>query len=173
MFILNDDPLHVPFVNEGLHLIHEIPSEYLHFFDKVVESHWRSLPASASLSQRKGHPAFSVPAPESPLTTTFLSGILTLEVPMLHSLAKNWWASALRGLAALLFGLLTYLLPGITLATLVLLFGAHAVVDGIFNVITFFKVASHQWALLIEGVVGIIAGVLTFALPDITALVLL
>jgi uncharacterized membrane protein HdeD (DUF308 family) len=92
---------------------------------------------------------------------------------MLHSLAKNWWALALRGLVAVLFGLLTFLLPGITLATLVLLFGAYALADGIFNVIAFFKVASHQWALLIEGVIGIIAGVLTFAWPAITALVLL
>ena len=66
---------------------------------------------------------------------------------MLHSLAKNWWALAFRGLAAVLFGLLTFLLPGITLATLVLLFGAYALVDGIFNVIAFFKVASHYWAL--------------------------
>ena len=92
---------------------------------------------------------------------------------MLHSLARNWWALALRGLAAVLFGLLTFLLPGITLATLVLLFGAYALADGIFNVIAFFKVASHQWALLIEGVIGIIAGVLTFAWPAITAFVLL
>jgi uncharacterized membrane protein HdeD (DUF308 family) len=92
---------------------------------------------------------------------------------MLHSLAKNWWALALRGLAAVLFGLLTFLLPGITLATLVLLFGGYALVDGIFNVIAFFKVVSHQWALLIEGVIGIIAGMLTFAWPAITALVLL
>jgi uncharacterized membrane protein HdeD (DUF308 family) len=92
---------------------------------------------------------------------------------MLHSLARNWWALALRGLVAVLFGLLTFLLPGITLATLVLLFGAYALADGIFNVIAFFKVASHQWALLIEGVIGVIAGVLTFAWPAITALVLL
>ena len=70
---------------------------------------------------------------------------------------------------AVLFGLLTFLLPGITLATLVLLFGAYALVDGIFNVIAFFKVAS----LLVEGVIGIIAGVLTFAWPAITAFVLL
>src|ERR1700730_4752507 len=91
---------------------------------------------------------------------------------MLHSLAKNWWALALRGLVAVLFGLLTFLLPGITLATLVLLFGAYALVDGIFNVIAFFKVASHHWAMLIEGVIGIIAGVLTFVWPTITAIVL-
>ena len=92
---------------------------------------------------------------------------------MLHTLARNWWALALRGLVAVLFGLLTFILPGITLVTLVLLFGAYALVDGIFNVIAFFRVASHHWALLIEGVIGIIAGVLTFAWPAITAIVLL
>ena len=92
---------------------------------------------------------------------------------MLHTLAANWWALALRGLVAVLFGLLTLFLPGITLVTLVLLFGAYALVDGVFNVIAFFRVASHQWALLIEGVIGIIAGVLTFAWPAITAIVLL
>jgi uncharacterized membrane protein HdeD (DUF308 family) len=92
---------------------------------------------------------------------------------MLHTLARNWWALALRGLVAVLFGLLTFLLPGITLVTLVLLFGAYALVDGVFNVIAFFRVASHHWAFLIEGVVGIIAGILTFAWPAITAIVLL
>jgi uncharacterized membrane protein HdeD (DUF308 family) len=92
---------------------------------------------------------------------------------MLHTLATNRWALALRGLVAVLFGLLTFILPGITLVTLVLLFGAYALADGIFNVIAFFRVASHQWALLVEGVIGIIAGILTFALPAITAIVLL
>jgi uncharacterized membrane protein HdeD (DUF308 family) len=72
-----------------------------------------------------------------------------------------------------LFGLLTFLVPGITLVTLVLLFGAYALADGILSVIAFFRVASHQWALLIEGVIGIGAGVLTFAWPAITALTLL
>ncbi len=92
---------------------------------------------------------------------------------MLHTLAANWWALALRGLVAVLFGLLTFFLPGITLVTLVLLFGAYALVDGVFNVIAFFRVASHQWALLIEGAIGILAGILTFAWPAITAIVLL
>ncbi len=92
---------------------------------------------------------------------------------MLYSLARNWWALALRGLMAVLFGLFTFFLPGITLVTLVLLFGAYALVDGVFNVIGFFRVASHHWALLIEGLIGIIAGILTFAWPAITAIVLL
>ena len=92
---------------------------------------------------------------------------------MLRTLAANWWALALRGLVAVLFGLLTFFLPGITLVTLVMLFGAYALVDGVFNVLAFFRVASHQWALLIGGVVGIIAGLLTFAWPAITAIALL
>jgi uncharacterized membrane protein HdeD (DUF308 family) len=92
---------------------------------------------------------------------------------MLHTLVRNWWALALRGLLAVLFGLLTFFVPGITLVTLVVLFGAYALVDGIFNVIAFFRVLSHHWALLIEGLIGIIAGILTFAWPAITAIALL
>jgi uncharacterized membrane protein HdeD (DUF308 family) len=74
---------------------------------------------------------------------------------------------------AVLFGLLTFFLPGITLVTLILLFGAYALADGVFNVVAFFRVASHHWALLIEGLIGIIAGILTFVWPAITALALL
>jgi uncharacterized membrane protein HdeD (DUF308 family) len=97
-----------------------------------------------------------------------------VEAPlMLHNLARNWWALALRGLVAVIFGLLTFFLPGITLITLILLFGAYALVDGIFNIIAFLRVASHHWALLIEGLIGIIAGILTFTWPTITALALL
>jgi uncharacterized membrane protein HdeD (DUF308 family) len=92
---------------------------------------------------------------------------------MLHTLAANWWALALRGLVAVLFGLVTFFIPGMTLAILVLLFGAYALVDGIFNVVAFFRVASHHWAWLVEGVIGIIAGLVTFAWPAITAIVLL
>src|ERR1700680_2303633 len=92
---------------------------------------------------------------------------------MLHALVANWWALALRGLVALLFGLLTFFLPGITLVTLVLLFGSYALVDGMFNVTAFFQVRSQHWALLVEGVIGIAAGVITFAWPAVTALVLL
>jgi uncharacterized membrane protein HdeD (DUF308 family) len=102
-----------------------------------------------------------------------MKGIELVEVLLLHALAANWWALALRGLAGVLFGLLTFFVPGITLVTLVLLLGVYALVDGIFNVLAFFRVASRHWALLFEGVIGIIACVLTFAWPSITALVLL
>src|SRR5215469_10379728 len=85
------------------------------------------------------------------------------EIRILHTLARNWWALAFRGLMAVLFGLLTFFLPGITLVTLVLLFGVYAPADGIFNVIAFFRVLLHHWALLIEGLIGIVAGIVTFA----------
>lgn len=92
---------------------------------------------------------------------------------MLHALTRNWWALALRGLVAILFGLFTFFLPGITLVTLVFLFGAYALVDGAFNLIAFFRVASHHWALLVEGIIGILVGILTFAWPAMTAIALL
>jgi uncharacterized membrane protein HdeD (DUF308 family) len=92
---------------------------------------------------------------------------------MLHTLAQNWWALALRGFVAVLFGLLTFFVPAITLVILVLLFGVYALLDGLFNVIAFIRVPAHHWALLIEGVIGIAAGILTFTWPAITAIALL
>ena len=79
----------------------------------------------------------------------------------------NWWALALRGLAAVIFGILAFAMPGITLAALVLLFGAYALVDGVFTVIAAVKVARGErywWALLIEGIVGILSVFLRFHL---------
>jgi len=91
----------------------------------------------------------------------------------MHVLARNWWALALRGVAAIAFGILTFIIPGISLLTLVFLFGAYALVDGIFNLIASFRAVEHHWAMLIEGIIGILAGILTFAWPGITAVVLL
>jgi uncharacterized membrane protein HdeD (DUF308 family) len=91
-------------------------------------------------------------------------------------LARNWWVVALRGVVAIIFGLLTFVLPGITLAVFVLLFGAYAIVEGIFNVIAAIRGRAGRapwWALLLEGLVSIGAGVVTFVWPGLTALVLL
>lgn len=91
-------------------------------------------------------------------------------------LFRNWWVLLLRGLAAIAFGVLIWLQPGISLAALVLLFGAYTMVDGILGVWTAIagrKEHESWWALLLEGLLGIGVGILTFLAPGITALVLL
>ena len=83
----------------------------------------------------------------------------------------------MRGIAAIIFGVLAFLMPGITLAVLVLLFGAYAIVDGISVLIGVagngMAYMRHRWALLVVGVLGVIAGVIAFILPGLTALSLL
>jgi uncharacterized membrane protein HdeD (DUF308 family) len=91
------------------------------------------------------------------------------------ALARNWWIIALRGAAAIIFGILTFVTPGVTLAVLVLFFGAYALSDGILNLVAVFRRREGQtpwWALLAEGIVSIAAGVVTFLFPGLTALAL-
>jgi len=95
---------------------------------------------------------------------------------MLSMLAQYWWALAVRGVFAILFGIAAIVWPGLTLLTLVLLFGAYALVDGIFSVVNGIRsYGEHErwWAILIEGLLGIAIGIITFVWPDITALTLL
>jgi uncharacterized membrane protein HdeD (DUF308 family) len=95
---------------------------------------------------------------------------------MLNVLARSWWLVALRGAAALVFGLLTLFNPAVTLAVLVLFFGAYALVNGAFTITE--AVASRgsepNWAAhMVSGVVSVIIGLLTFFMPGVTGLVLL
>jgi len=94
---------------------------------------------------------------------------------MVHT-ARNWWAVLIRGIAAVIFGILALILPGLTLRVLVALFGAYALVDGVFSIVAAVRAIERRrsfgW-LLFEGIVGIIAGLLTFFYPGLTALVLL
>ena len=95
---------------------------------------------------------------------------------MFNLMTQNWWAIALRGLVAVLFGIATFIWPGISLFVLVALFGAYALVDGIFAIIESFRrdvVRERWWALLIEGIVGVAIGVVTFTWPGLTAMGLL
>ena len=95
---------------------------------------------------------------------------------MAADLARNWWLLALRGLAGILFGIGAFVWPGATLAALVIVFGAYVFVDGIFSVVAGIgmrRQLSLWWLVLLEGVAGIILGVLTFGSPDTTALILL
>ncbi len=93
---------------------------------------------------------------------------------MCRILAQNWWAVALRGAFAILFGILTLLLPGITIATLVIFFAAYMLVDGVFAIVAAIKAArqNERWGyFVLEGIVDIIAGVVALLWPAITVLV--
>src|SRR5262245_1896306 len=96
---------------------------------------------------------------------------------MLNLMTQNWWAIALRGLVAVLFGIVAFMWPGITLWLLVAIFGAYALFNGIFTVIEAFSrdVSRERWRpLLFEGVVGALIGVVTLIIgPWLTALGLL
>jgi len=94
---------------------------------------------------------------------------------MIPELTTNWWAVVLRGVLAILFGLLAWLTPGITLAALVLLFGAFAFTDGVFAIVSAIRRQGERpwWSLVIEGMAGIAAGLVTLFWPGITALALL
>jgi uncharacterized membrane protein HdeD (DUF308 family) len=90
--------------------------------------------------------------------------------------AVVWGALAIRGIVAVLFGLVALVWPGVTLQALVLLFGAYAIVDGIFAIVAAFHQADQRvrwWLILLEGVLGIVVGVLVFVWPGTAALVLL
>jgi uncharacterized membrane protein HdeD (DUF308 family) len=95
---------------------------------------------------------------------------------MMNLLARNWGWMLLRGAAALIFGLLTLFNPGITLVVLVILFGAYALVDGIFTIISAIanrREEPHWAALLINGLISLAVGIVTFAWPGITTFALL
>jgi len=95
---------------------------------------------------------------------------------MLEFLAKNWWVLVLRGVCAVLFGVMTFIWPAISIAVLVLMWGAYAFADGILSVVGSFKggrAGGFPWWLLITGIVGIAAGLVTLVNPAMTGLALL
>jgi uncharacterized membrane protein HdeD (DUF308 family) len=95
---------------------------------------------------------------------------------MLEKISRNWWLYAVRGVVAIIFGVVTFAQPEQALQALVLVFGAYALMDGIFAVvagIASYRYFEHWWAVLLEGVTGIVIGLLTFFWPNITTLALL
>ncbi|MGB8212541.1 MAG: HdeD family acid-resistance protein [Anaerolineales bacterium] len=95
---------------------------------------------------------------------------------MLNEYARRWWVLALRGGIAVLFGLAAIIWPVIALKVIVLLVGVYALVDGLLAIVigvTIRREVDHWWAWLLEGLAGIIIGVLVFLWPAITTAVLI
>jgi uncharacterized membrane protein HdeD (DUF308 family) len=96
---------------------------------------------------------------------------------MLGLVARDWWVFAIRGVAAIVFGIGALVWPETTLTVLVYLFGAYVLIDGIALLVALARgetaARRHAWSVGIMGVLGIVAGLVTFFWPDITALSLL
>jgi uncharacterized membrane protein HdeD (DUF308 family) len=95
---------------------------------------------------------------------------------MTRVLALNWWAMALRGIVAVIFGLIAFFMPVATLYALTILFGAYALIDGIVSLAAAIHSArhgEHWWALLFEGIAGLAAAVVTLLWPLLTLVVLI
>jgi uncharacterized membrane protein HdeD (DUF308 family) len=87
-------------------------------------------------------------------------------------LARWWWTFILRGVLAILFGIIAFVSPPTTIAVLVLLFGAWALVDGVFHIAGAIqeRTRDRQWWLsVLEGIVSIIVGATALVFPDIAA----
>ncbi len=86
-------------------------------------------------------------------------------------LARNWWAMALRGVAAVLLGILAFLLPAATVATLAVLFAVYLLLDGAFAIVAGFRAARAQerWLpFILEGIAGLVAGAIALAWPGVS-----
>lgn len=91
-------------------------------------------------------------------------------------LTRSWWATALRGVAAVLFGALTMAWPGVTLRAIELLFGAYALVNGVLALAESRRAAMgrmRSFGMLVSGVLNIGAGLVSWFWPGLTALALL
>src|SRR6476661_4227144 len=93
---------------------------------------------------------------------------------MFEVLARNWWMVALRGVAAIFFGIVAIAWPDITVGVLIIFFGAYALVDGAFSIAASFSAQSDdRWWYIVRGVAGIVAGLIAWSWPGLTALALL
>src|SRR5947207_3606509 len=95
---------------------------------------------------------------------------------IIETLKRHWWVPVIRGIAAIVFGVIALRYPGLTVATLVLFFGAWVLIDGVFRIVGAIagRASDPEWGFhLIIGIIGIIIGFLTFRAPLITALALI
>jgi uncharacterized membrane protein HdeD (DUF308 family) len=94
---------------------------------------------------------------------------------LIETLKRHWWVPVIRGIFAIVFGIIAFVYPGLTIATLVLFFGAWVLIDGIFRIVGAIghRASDPDWGWqLVIGILGIVVGLLTFHAPQITALAL-
>jgi uncharacterized membrane protein HdeD (DUF308 family) len=106
-------------------------------------------------------------------TTNPFGGPTTESETMNAVLVRNWWALAIRGVLGIALGIITFLVPAATMLSLVLLFAAYALVDGVFAIVAAVRAARQheRWGLLVlEGIVDIAAGVLAVLWPGLTVI---
>ncbi len=94
---------------------------------------------------------------------------------MLEAMARNWWVLLIRGIAAILFGIVVIIFPALSLDLLVTLLAAYLFVDGVFALIAAFQSRNHDrwWMVALEGVLGILAGIAAFLFPGAAVLTFL
>ncbi len=99
----------------------------------------------------------------------------TLDSIVKSALHRSWWLLLLRGIAAVVFGVLTFAWPQISLLSLIIVYGAYALVDGVLAVVAAVRGGglAPRWWLALSGVLGIGAGAVAFVWPGLTALVLI
>jgi uncharacterized membrane protein HdeD (DUF308 family) len=99
-----------------------------------------------------------------------------MKISLAHTLSRQWWLVLLRGVVAITFGIVAFAQPAMSTMALVLLVGAFMLADGVLG--TWAAISSRKyyddwWLLLLWGMTGIVAGGLTFFVPQITALVIM
>jgi len=97
------------------------------------------------------------------------------KMKMITTLAQNWWTFTVRGVFALLFGFLAFVVPGATLTALIYVFGFYAILNGVFALYAAWNLRRYDrwWVFLLEGLLGVAAGVLAFVYPGVTAVAFL
>ena len=90
---------------------------------------------------------------------------------MIATLVRNWWAFVIRGVLAILFGLIALFAPGVTMLSLVIVFAAYAATDGVFAIVSAIRAAKQgeRWGwLALEGIAGIVAAIAAMMWPGLT-----
>ena len=94
---------------------------------------------------------------------------------MLELSARNWWVYVVRGVVALIFGLYAWFMPGLAMKILLMFFGIFVLIEGIFSIIGSIagrKYSDVWWLVLLEGIAGLILGLLTLTRPEFVATVI-